>query len=109
MQIIFLDPALEELYFTGKTKNRKYRKICKKQNIISGYMRAVDIMHDVTKTSKLVEFSFLHYEKLRANKSGLSSVRLDNRCVERLIFREVSEGIEVELIEIDENHYGDKK
>lgn len=38
-----------------------------------------------------------------------SSVRLVNGMVERLLFRETDDGIEVELIEIDSTHYGNKK
>ena len=34
---------------------------------------------------------------------------LVNGMVERLLFRETYDGIEVELIEIDSTHYGNKK
>ena len=39
----------------------------------------------------------------------ISSVRLVNGLVERLLFSETDDGIEVELIEIDSTHYGNKK
>ncbi len=52
----------------------------------------------------------LHYEKLRHQKDKpISSVRLVNGLVERLLFSETDDGIEVELIEIDSTHYGNKK
>ena len=38
-----------------------------------------------------------------------SSVRIDNRHVERLLFTEHEDGIEVRLLEIDSNHYGNKR
>lgn len=57
---------------------------------------------------ELKRFSFLHYEQLRYEWSGLSSVRLSNRYVHRLIFREFEEGIKIELIKIDDTHYGNK-
>lgn len=51
--------------------------------------------------------SFLHYEKL-ANDPR-SSIRIVNGMVERLLFTETEDGVEVELIEIDSTHYGNKK
>ena len=52
----------------------------------------------------------LHYEKLRHQEDKpISSVRLVNGLVERLLFSETDDGIEVELIEIDSTHYGNKK
>ena len=41
--------------------------------------------------------------------SGLSSVRLDNRYVHRLLFEEKEDKITLKLIEIDDTHYGNKK
>ena len=41
--------------------------------------------------------------------SGLSSVRLDNRYVHRLLFEEIEDRIALRLIEIDDTHYGNKK
>ena len=40
--------------------------------------------------------------------TGYSSVRLSNRFVHRLIFRETPDGLEVQLIDIDDTHYGNK-
>ena len=48
-------------------------------------------------------------EKLKYMKEPLSSVRLVNGMVERLLFTETEDGIEVELLEIDSTHYGNKK
>jgi hypothetical protein len=42
-------------------------------------------------------------------KEPLSSVRIVNGMVERLLFTEIENGIEVELIEIDSTHYGNKR
>jgi hypothetical protein len=55
----------------------------------------------------LKEYSFLHYEKLK--HISLSSVRIINGRVERLLFKETEDGIQISLIEINENHYGNKK
>ena len=47
-------------------------------------------------------------ERLRHQWSGCSSVRLSNSYIHRLIFRETSDGLQVELIDIDDTHYGNK-
>lgn len=107
MIVHFKDEALAELYETGKTKDRKYKQLCKNKKLIDGYIRAVGIMFDVESTAELKVYSFLHYEQLK--KDPRSSVRLVNGLVERLLFTETDDGIEVELIEIDSTHYGNKK
>jgi plasmid maintenance system killer protein len=110
MKITFKEHSLQELYETGETKDRKYRQICKNKKLIDGYIRAVSIMYSVQSTGELKPFSFLHYEKLKYQAIGIrSSVRLVNGSIERLIFNETSDGIEVELLEIDNTHYGNKK
>ena len=100
MNIIFKEEALSELYVTGKTNDKKYKKLCKNKRLIDGYVRVVNTLYSVESTEELKVFSFLHYE---------SSVRLVNGLVERLLFSETDDGIEVELIEIDSTHYGNKK
>ena len=110
MKVFFKDNALEELYSTGKTKDRKYKNICKNTLLVRGYIRAVSSMYNADSVENLKTLSYLHYEKLKHQKGEpLSSVRLVNGMVERLIFTESHEGIEVELIEIDNTHYGNKK
>lgn len=107
MKIIFGDEALSELYETQKINDRKYKKICKDKKLVDGYIRAVNTMYNVESTEELKLFSFLHYEKL--TKDPRSSIRLVNGKVERLLFTETDDGIEVNLIEIDSTHYGNKK
>lgn len=109
MNIIFKEEALSELYTTGKTKDKKYSKICKDKRLVQGYQRAVSIMYSVRCVNDLKAFSFLHYERLRHYQTLMSSVRIVNGMIERLIFSESEDGIEIELIEIDNTHYGNKK
>jgi plasmid maintenance system killer protein len=106
MNIIFKDDALLEIYQNGKTKDSKYKQFCRKAKLVNGYIKAVKVMYNVESTECLKNFSFLHYEKLKHNKK--SSIRIVNGEIERLIFTENEEGIEVELIEIDNTHYGNK-
>ena len=109
MKVIFKDDALADLYENGKTNDSKYKKLCKNKKLVAGYQRAVSLMYNVDSTEELKPFSFLHYEKLKYQKEPLSSVRLVNGMIERLLFTETEDGIEVELIEIDSTHYGNKK
>ena len=107
MKITFKDEALSELYETGKTKDRKYKQLCKNKRLVDGYIRAVGVMYRTATTQELRQYSFLHYEKLAHNPR--SSIRIVNGMVERLLFTETDDGIEVELIVIDSTHYGNKK
>ena len=109
MKVTFKDEALEELFKDGKTSDGRYKKLCDNKKLVNGYLRAVNTMRAVANTSCLKDISFLHYEKLRYVKDGTrSSVRILNGDVRRLIFTENEEGIEVELLEIDDTHYGNK-
>ena len=110
MNVLFKDAALSELYEKGETKDRRYKLISNDKKLIDGYIRAVKLMYDVSSTKDLKPFSFLHYEKLKYQKNEIkSSVRLVNGRVERLLFTETEDGVEVELLEIDNTHYGNKK
>ena len=109
MKVKFKDEALLELYETGKTKDKRYKGLCKNKKFVEGYTRVVKTMSGVDSTDELRFFSFLHYEKLKYQIEPLSSVRIVNGMVERLLFTETDDGIEVELIEIDSTHYGNKK
>lgn len=107
MNVIFKDNALQELYETGKTKDNKYKKLCRNKCLIEDYISVVDLMISVDKVDDLKAYSYLHYEKLRHRPE--SSVRIDNGRVERLIFTEHDDGIEVRLLEINSTHYGNKR
>ena len=69
----------------------------------------VETVRYVDNASELSCFSFLKYEKLKHSYSGLSSVRIINSRVERLIFEETEDGLKITIIEIDDTHYGNKK
>lgn len=69
--------------------------------------RVYNTMSATVSAPKLSQWSFLHYEKLKGNE--LSSVRVMNGRVERIIFRETEQGLVIIIIELDEKHYGNKK
>lgn len=67
----------------------------------------MDLLRIAHNTSELVFFKSLHYEKLKYDRSGQSSVRIGYNTKYRLIFEEFDDGIRIKLIEINK-HYGDK-
>jgi hypothetical protein len=75
---------------------------------MEGLARVYKVMLNVADANGLKLYSFLHYEKL-ANNLNLSSVRVLNGRVERLLFRELEDGIEITIIELNNDHYGKKK
>lgn len=105
MKVNIKDPDLQELILTGK--NRKYEKYSRDRKFMEGLARAYKVMLNVANAAGLRLYSFLHYEKL-ANNASLSSVRVLNGRVERLLFRETEDGIEITLIELNTDHYGSK-
>ncbi len=107
MNVIFADSALQELYETGTTKVSRYKKLCRNRTFVEDYIGVIDLMYSVEKAEDLKIYSYLHYEKLKHRPE--SSVRIDNGRVERLLFTEHEDGIEVRLIEIDSTHYGNKR
>lgn len=109
MNVTFADPALAELYETGKTNGSRYKKLMRNAALVRGYQRAVTVMYDMETTDDLRRFSFLHYERLKYKMPSMSSVRIVNGRIERLLFTETEDGISVELIEINDTHYGNKK
>ena len=104
--IVVAGDDLGELLTTGKSK--RYKRIVRNRELFEGLMVAVKIMKSVDRVEELKQFSSLHYEKLRYGYSGLSSVRLSNRYIHRLIFEEKEDKITLKLIDIDDTHYGNK-
>lgn len=105
MQVIFEDEDLEELIRTGK--NNKYKKFVKDKRFMDALARVYKVMLGAECAAKLAQLSFLHYEKLKG--CDVSSVRVQNGRVERILFRETENGIVITIIELDDTHYGNKK
>jgi len=103
---VSMTKELFDLYSTGRSN--RYKDVARNPVLLRGFLYAVDTMKRVQNTQELKAFSRLHYEQLKYEYSGYSSVRLSNSYVHRLIFTEGEEGIRVELIEIDDTHYGNK-
>lgn len=91
MEIKFDKKYLEELYKTGKAKNKKYRF---QPQTIQKYRKAVDILESVMAIEDLFRYNSLRYEVLCGDKKGLESVRVnDHYRIEFKTTRVVSETV----------------
>lgn len=104
--VVLMNEELRALYETGES--RTYKDVARVRELKEGFIRAVRIMTAAKSVNEIKAYSFLHYEQLRYEWSGYSSVRLSNRFVHRLIFKENEERVEIQVIDIDDTHYGNK-
>lgn len=89
MKVIFGQEYLKELYTNGNTKDKKHRF---QPQIVKKYARVVDIMIAQPNIFALMKFNSLNYEKLKGDKQGTSSVRVNDQY--RIEFEEKCEGSE---------------
>lgn len=107
MEIIFKDKDLEELIAAGK--NKHYKKIVKDNVLMNGLIRAYTTLLFAKDIMEVQNISFLHYERLKHDYTGISSIRIVQNRVERLLFTENENKIEITLSKLDTTHYGNKK
>ena len=105
--IEYEDAAIEELIIYHNSNDKRYRKLKSNAQFLKDLDSVMAILRAATNTAELVYHRRLHYEPLRYDLSGLSSVRIGYSSKYRLIFQEFDGGIRIKLIEINE-HYGDK-
>lgn len=104
MTVLFDEDYLKQLYVSGRSNDRKHRF---QPSVIAKYIQVIRLMCAVNDVSELKRYNSLNYEKLKGNKIGLSSVRINTRY--RIEFEEIVEGGEVyasicNIIRIS-NHY----
>jgi len=76
MVITFEKNYLQDMYRTGKTTDKKHRF---QPSIIRKYIRIIDIMTEQPDVLALKKYNALNYEKLKGDKTGLSSVRVNDQ------------------------------
>ena len=106
IKVELLDEDLRELILEG-VNERKYKIIARDKKFVKKLIDIYNLMCSVEHVSELRRYSFLHYEQLKY--ISLSSVRIFNNRVERLLFKETETGLEITLIELNDDHYGNKK
>lgn len=75
MEINFNEEYLQRLYIDG-VSDKKHRY---QPQIIRKYIRVIDLMMELPNVLSLLNYSSLNYEKLKGNKAGLSSVRVNDQ------------------------------
>lgn len=83
LKIKFIEDDLQELILEG-TNAGKYKKIARDKKFVKKLTEIYRLMSSVEHVSQLKQYSFLHYEQLK--HISLSSVRIFNNRVERLLF-----------------------
>ena len=86
MIVTFEQTYLQELYTEGKASDKKHRF---QPQIVSKYVKVVNLMKQLENVLGLAKYGSLHYEKLHGDKEGLSSVRVNDQS--RIEFTESME------------------
>jgi proteic killer suppression protein len=105
MEVTFEKEYLRELYELEKTSDKKHRF---QPQIINGYLKCVKALIEIQRMEELFTYHSLRYEKLKGDKDGLSSLRINDQY--RLEFREVpslNDQTTIELCALTDitNHY----
>jgi proteic killer suppression protein len=105
MRVAFEKEYLRSLYETGKTSDKKH---CFQPQVVRKYAMCVKVLENADRIESLFRYNALNYEKLKGNKKGLSSVRINDQY--RLEFREISNPnnvFEIEICALTDitNHY----
>lgn len=104
MEINFDKEYLRELYEAGRTSDKKYRF---QPQIVSRYQLRIKILEQASGIEDLYRLNSLHYEVLKGDKAGISSIRVNNQCRIEFTVRQVASETVVTICNILElsNHY----
>ena len=82
-------------------------QLARDKRFMTALGRAYRLLEIVENTNGLRRYSYLHYEQLKGVRK--SSIRIMNGRVERLIFEETNNGVEIQALTLNRDHYGNKK
>jgi proteic killer suppression protein len=105
MEVEFEKEYLCELYTTGKTADKKHRY---QPQVLNGYLKCIRALQRAIRIEDLFLIKSLNYEKLKGDKKGISSVRINDKY--RLEFREIpslNDQTAIEICSLTDitNHY----
>jgi proteic killer suppression protein len=104
MVIKFDKQYLEELYKEGKTTDKKYRF---QPGVIKKYQSRIETLEGAERVEELFTINSLHYEVLKGDKKGISSIRVNDQYrIEFKTTQVVSETVVTicDILELS-NHY----
>lgn len=76
MEIIFDKEYLAELYYKGQSVNKKYRF---QPQIVKKYQHCIDLLEAATNVEILYQYNALNYKILKGDKTGISSIRVNDQ------------------------------
>lgn len=76
MEITFDKHYLSELYEKGECNDKKHRF---QPHVVRKFIRVIDLMESLNCIEDLFRFKSLNYERLKGDKNGLESVRVNER------------------------------
>lgn len=82
MEIRFDQEYLANLYYKGKTHDKKHRF---QPEVIKRYRLRIETLAAVDRIEDLFQFHSFHYKVLEGDKKGISSIRVNNQY--RIEFR----------------------
>ncbi len=91
MHIVFQKEYLSELYYNGKSSDKKHRF---QPDIVKRYTHVINTLISANRIEDLFPLRSLNYEKLDGDMKGYESVRVNDKY--RVIFR--SEKVESEQL-----------
>ena len=103
MVVAFEKEYLRDLYETGKS-DKKHRF---QPDIVKRYKRGIDYLKQARNIEELFLLPSLHYEVLKGDKAGVSSIRVNDQYRIEFTVEQVSGPIIVTVCNIIElsNHY----
>ena len=104
MEIVFEKKYLSELYYKGKTADKKHRF---QPEVIKRYKLRIEALESATCIEDLFQINSLHYEVLKGGKKGISSMRVNDQYrIEFTVSKVESETIVTicNILELS-NHY----
>ena len=101
MLVIFKTIELEEFYIIPADNIKG--KLQFQKSLINRYKDRIVLLESIEKISDLYSYKSLHFEKLKGERTGQSSLRLNDQY--RLIIEEIADGtLKILIIEISK-HY----
>lgn len=76
MKVVFKKEYLSQLYYIGKTSDKKHRY---QPEVIRKYKLRIDVLESADCIEDLFPINALHYEVLRGDKAGISSIRVNDK------------------------------
>ncbi len=104
MEINFDKEYLRQLYEEGKTTDKKRRF---QPHIIARYQLRVKVLEQAAGIEELYSLHSLHYEVLKGDKAGISSIRVNDQYRIEFTVKQVAAETVVTICNILElsNHY----